>query len=449
MLIKSNYIWRYLKIPNHYNRKVHSMKTICSAFDHPPVQVNSPNTVGLFNVDQLKTSDGFHTLKEDVLKKAKQLVDQAVSASPSVDVVSIFDHLSNELCKVADLAEFTRLTHPEQSFVQAAEDASFEIGGFVEKLNTNYPLYQALNDSLQNNVHEMDAVTQKVGELLLFDFEQSGIHLEKKKREIAVGLHQAVLILGARFTESSGAPRKYPVNLWPKDLSIPYKLDGDHMLSDATYCESNDPRTREHCHHAFFYPCADQAYLLDNLLRARYELATLLGFDTFSHRTLNGTMGAHPDTVNDFLIKTLAMLKEPIIEELKILSDYKKTHEGLQDKLNPWDLRYYTNVLTSQTYNLNTHKIREYFSVGACMHGLDLIFKSLFGVSLTVVTPEPGEVWSSLVQKLEVTDEKEGTLGYIYCDFYQRPGKLSQDSHFTIRGNFWLLYYHRQFITKV
>lgn len=382
----------------------------------------------------MTSSDGFLELKEDVLKTSKQLVDKAVAASPTIDVVSVFDDLSNELCKVADLAEFTRLTHPNQDFVQAAENTSFEIGGFVEKLNTNYGLYKALDDSLKVNGGHMDSITQKVAELLLFDFEQSGIHLDKKKRELAVGLHQAILILGARFTEASGAPRKFHVDSWPKNLSIPYKIDGQHMLADATYCESNDPSTREHCHRAYFHQCDDQLFLLESLLHARYQLASLLGFQTFSHRTLKGTMSADPDQVNSFLTKTLEMVQDPMDQELRVLSDYKKRHDGLDEKINAWDMRYYTNVLTSQMYNLNSQKIREYFSVGSCMQGLDMIFTSLFGVSLNPVTPEPGEVWAPLVQKLEVRDEREGTLGYIYCDFYQRPGKLTQDSHFTIRG---------------
>ena len=68
------------------------------------------------------------------------------------------------------------------------------------------------------------------------------------------------------------------------------------------------------------------------------------------------------------------------------------------------------------------------------MEGLNLIFQSLYGVSLDPVESEPGEVWESDVQKLEVRHETEGVLGYIYCDFYWRENKLPQDSHYTIRG---------------
>ena len=424
--------------------QVHSLSPLASAFDKPCVVENQTyragESVGLFGLPQLRSPDGFHDLKDGALATAKQLVDEAVSLSPSPSVVSTFDNLSNELCKVADLAEFTRLTHPDDDFTQAAEQTSFEIGGYVEKLNTNFDLYKALDQSLNTNRDQMDSVTCKVAELLLFDFEQSGIHLDKKRKEIAVGLHEAVIILGARFTEASQSARRYPIGMWPNDLAIPYKIDGNHLLADATYCESHDQRTREFCHKAYFNECADQQFLLENLFHARFQLASLLGFKTFSHRTLKGTTAETPENVDKFLTRTIDMLHDPLSKELSLISEYKEKHDGLGSSIKAWDLRYYTNLITTQMYNLSSSSLREYFSVGSCMEGLDLIFSSLFGVSLRVVQPQSGEVWAPLVQKIEVHDGK-GLLGYLYCDFYQRPGKLGQDSHFTIRGIFLHIIY--------
>jgi len=447
------------QITRNYNRlrhlryaNVHSLGPLANAFDKPGLNVEHPDEygVGLFGIAELTKSDGFYELKEQVLSNAKHLVSEAVSRSPSQGVVAIFDNLSNELCKVADLAEFTRLTHPDVDFTGAAEQTSFEIGSYVEKLNTNFSLYKALDDSLKANKDNMDSITRKVAELLLFDFEQSGIHLDKNRKEIAVGLHEAVIVLGARFAESSQMARRVPIGTWPTNVSIPYKIDGDHLLADATYCDSDNERVRELCHKAYFHPCADQQSLLENLFHARFQLASLLGFETFSHRTLKGTTASTPENVNLFLTETIQMLQDPISKEISLLSEYKSKHDGLDANVKAWDLRYYTNVVTTQMYNLSASSLREYFSVGCCMEGLNLIFSSLFDVTLNIVQPERGEVWAPLVHKIEVYDSKEGVLGYLYCDLYQRQGKLMQDSHFTIRGTYTLyLNVRRHYLWRV
>jgi intermediate peptidase len=100
----------------------------------------------------------------------------------------------------------------------------------------------------------------------------------------------------------------------------------------------------------------------------------------------------------------------------------------------PWDLQYYIGMAKSKSLNLNSLSLSAYFPLGSCMEGLNVLFQSLYGISLEPEEALPGELWSPEVQKIGVVHEKEGLLGYIYCDFLVRPHKIQQDSHFTIRG---------------
>lgn len=68
-----------------------------------------------------------------MIEKSDRLIEEAVSPDRSRKVVEIVDDLSNSLCKVADLAEFVRLAHPDPAFSHAAEDACISVSGVVEK----------------------------------------------------------------------------------------------------------------------------------------------------------------------------------------------------------------------------------------------------------------------------------------------------------------------------
>jgi len=411
---------------------------LASAFDNA-IQINlegkDVDNVGLFNIPELKTSEGFHTLQEDLVTRVECLVQQAISAPPSANVVTIFDTVSNELCKVADMAEFIRQSHTDARYAKAAELTSFKICGLVEKLNTHYDFYKALKNAVKYG-EDIDSVTMAVADLFLFDFEQSGIHLPPSKQKLAMDLHEAILITGSQFTQNASLPREYPLHKWPNDVGIVHAITNKStIVVDSACSESGNPQLREQGLKAYMSPCKKQLELLENLLYCRDLLSSTLGFPSYSHRSLRGTMGSDPDNVVSFLDRTLCMLEMPLQQDLDVIRKYRKDFYSVhEDNIAAWDIGYYTSLISSQAFSLSWKHISEYFSVGACMEGLNIIFSSLYGVSLKVVSSAPGEVWATDVQKVEVRHEDEGVLGIIYCDLYQRRGKLPQDCHFTIRG---------------
>ena len=70
------------------------------------------DSTGLFGISLLTDADGFHEFRSSAIHKSHLLVQEAVSDDRNRKIVQIFDELSNNLCKVADLAEFIRVAHP-------------------------------------------------------------------------------------------------------------------------------------------------------------------------------------------------------------------------------------------------------------------------------------------------------------------------------------------------
>ena len=114
------------------------------------------------------------------------------------------------------------------------------------------------------------------------------------------------------------------------------------------------------------------------------------------------------------------------------LNSIKKIHGGgtNQEIFQPWDINYYNQfipVAHTQTY----------MSLDKVFDVLDYILNSLFGITLEPADISHGEVWHADVFKLNVLDSKQGKIGTIYCDLFERENseslKFDQAAHFTIR----------------
>ncbi|KAJ8980591.1 hypothetical protein NQ317_018719 [Molorchus minor] len=116
------------------------------------------------------------------------------------------------------------------------------------------------------------------------------------------------------------------------------------------------------------------------------------------------------------------------------MNNMKRIENAVNGPLGAWDVPYFTQKAKRDWFRVLSKEYSPYFSLGACMDGLNMLFQSLYGIQLVNTEVTPGECWYSDVYKLSVVHETEGLLGYIYCDFYERSGKPNQDCHFTIRG---------------
>ncbi|KFO22200.1 mitochondrial intermediate peptidase isoform X1 [Fukomys damarensis] len=391
---------------------------------------------GLFGVPELSAPEGFRVAQEEALRRTEMLLERACSTPPGPETVFIFDELSDTLCRVADLADFVKIAHPKLVFREAAEEACRSIGTMVEKLNTNVELYQSLQKLLADKklVDSLDAETRRVAELFMFDFEISGIHLDEEKRKKAVDLNVKILDLSSQFLMGTNFPIKIEKRLLPEHIHHHFVHDKNHIVVDGLHAEAPDDLVREAAYKIFLYPNAGQLKCLEELLSSRDLLAKLVGYSTFSHRALQGTIAQNPETVMQFLEKLSDKLSERAIKDFEMMQGMKMKLNPQNSELMPWDPPYYSGVIRAERYNIEPSLYCPFFSLGACMEGLNILFNKLLGISLYAEQPAKGEVWCEDVRKLAVVHESEGLLGHIYCDFFQRAEKPHQDCHFTIRG---------------
>ncbi|TRY66205.1 hypothetical protein DNTS_028315 [Danionella cerebrum] len=423
--------------------------------------------VGLFGVPELRSPEGFQQVETVALRDTEQLLEKVCSCPPGVQTVQLFDQLSDSLCRVADLADFIKVAHPDPSYREAAERTCINIGTMVEKLNTNVELCTSLKNLLDNEevMSKLDPETRRVAELFMFDFEISGIHLNDKKRKEAVNLNVKLLDLSNQFLAGCHMPNRIDNRILPEHIHQHFTKDGKYIQIEGLHADSSDDlvkhlrMVREVAYKIFLYPNAEMMRILAELLACRDKLARLVGYESYAHRALKGTMAKSPVLTEGLFLhrgsfelftadhrQALRQVLLSLISSIRVSinprtqMDFRMMRE-MKTKLNPgnpelmpWDHSYFSGVIRAERFNIEPSLYSPYFSLGACMEGLNALFTQLYGVSLLAEQPSRGEVWSEDVRKLAVVHETEGLLGYIYCDFFYRQDKPHQDCHFTIRG---------------
>ncbi|XP_011505005.1 PREDICTED: mitochondrial intermediate peptidase [Ceratosolen solmsi marchali] len=397
---------------------------------------------GLFEIPELEHPNGFQILEDKAISRTNELIDEAIDTSGNRNrkMVEIFDELSDTLCRVADMAEFIRVAHPNIQFAQAAENACITISGLVEKLNINRQLYDSLTAIVKyGDIVKTTKIDNHVAKLFLFDFEQCGIHLPEEQRCQVVNLNDQILQWGQKFVAGTVQARVVNKKKLPELMVNYFQNDGDDVVVNGLNTESSNPLVRQAAYKIFLYPDEKQENLLQNLLNARHELAQICDFPTYAHRAVRGSTVQNPQFIYKFLNLMNNRLQDRAKKDYNELQKIKDSESSSKQSIMPWDTTYLCTKARKIWLGSTNDDFAPYFSLGSCMEGLNIITQSLYGVRLECQPTLPGEVWTSNIYKLAVIDEDNSLLGYIYCDFFDRDNKPNQDCHFTIRGGRELL----------
>ncbi|MCJ1294191.1 Mitochondrial intermediate peptidase [Xylographa carneopallida] len=416
--------------------------------------------VGLFQNQYLTRPEGFKEYARVTLVKCRRIVAKVLEIS-TVDgyksIVQDLDRLSDLLCRIIDLADFVRTTHPDPAFQNAANAAHALMFQYMNTLNTTTGLNDQLERALANSevTSSWTEEEKTVAQLLKKDFSQSAIDLPRAKREKFVELSSTISVLGSKFVDEMRPARMSLAiesgrlkGMNPMLLKQLQNRRGHVILPIVGFAAQNairyvqDEATRKEIYIASRTAADGQVQVLEALLKHRAELAKLSGFSSYARMTLIDKMAQSPEAVNKFLSALSADNAPRMQAELKRMLTLKyPSSSGVSGNLsgstviNAWDRDCYRQQLFAKPTPSSRKPdfLPAYFSLGTVMQGLSRLFSRLYGVRFVPREPAPGETWNPDVRRLDVIDEAEGHIAVVYCDLFARDGKNPNPAHFTLR----------------
>lgn len=409
---------------------------------------------GLFKNRYLTSPDGFLLFAQKNLDKATRIVQRVLKATTVREyqaIVRDLDRLSDLLCRVLDLSDFVRMTHPDTRFQAAATDAWAMVYQYMNQLNT----MTGLNDQLTAALAQPDVTSvwseeeKTVAELLRLDFMKSAVNLPKKSRDRFVELSSRISETGSAFVQGMEPERKEVTlpshrfyGLYPSlaaTLKVRSQISIPTMGSEAAAALQSvyDEETRRELYLAQRKASPKTIKRLESMLSLRAELARLAGFQSHSHMALKDRMMAKtPGSVMQFLLALRKHNKTIMHSELNELTEKKRERLSVPDmQLQAWDRDFYMEKIRADMRSRVKHddQLPAYFSVGTVMQGLSRLFDNLYGIRFVPRETLPGETWHPDVKRLDVVSDDGHKVAVLYCDLFFRPQKFPNPAHFTVR----------------
>lgn len=397
---------------------------------------------------------------EQGIENCRQKIDQVLAAGGPYtwgNFITPLEQVDDELSQIwSPVSHMNSVLSTDEW--RAAHDACLpllsEYGTYVGQHQGLYEAYKSLKAS--DEFATLSQAQQTSIEHSLRDFELSGIGLSDEGKQTYGKLVKRLSELTSQFSNQlldatqawtklvtdKSALAGLPASAVAAAKAMAeakglegwlFTLDFPSYLPVMTYSDNRE--LREECYRAFVTRASDQgpnggefdnSPLMDEIVALRHELAQLLGFDSYAHKSLATKMAQSPQQVLDFLNELAARSKSQGETELNELTEFATTTYGVSD-LAPWDLSYYAEKLKHHRYEISQELLRPYFPEDRVLSGLFYTVSRLFG--LRIEEQKDVDTWHKDVRFFNIKDANDEHRGSFYLDLYAREGK---------RGGAWM-----------
>jgi thimet oligopeptidase len=384
---------------------------------------------------------------------AQQQAIQQLLAVPGTHTVANtlvpYDQVNAALTIAGQEAYLMYAVSPDKDVREAANGLVQKISEASVALSLNQPVYKAL---AAIDATQADPATRHYLERTLLEYRLAGVDRDDATRKHVTQLQERITQLGLAFgknvqesdktvtvhnpDELAGLPADYIAHHEPAaDGTISLTTDFPDMMPVMTYAKNAALRREMYLAYSTRAYPANMQVLLD-LLTARQELATTLGFKHWADLATADQMIGSAANVRSFLAQLDAASKNPAEREYKMVLDFAKQQQpGLTD-ISIDSRGYWYEQYRSKVFNFDSQSVRPYFPYAQVQQGILDTAARLFHVEFR---PDPtAPVWDPSVTAWNVydrsnTSKQNGQLiGRFYLDMHPRAGKDKWFSQYPI-----------------
>jgi thimet oligopeptidase len=386
----------------------------------------------------------FEKIENDRLTAAQASIDKllAASAPRTVDNTLVpFDEAVQQMNAAGYLARLMEQVHPDATFRDHATAMLTKVSAAQNAVALNHEVYDAL---AALDLSDADSATRYYVQRQLLEFRLAGVDKDEATRARLKELNQKATDLQSAFarniadgkksieaapSELDGMPQDYIERHKPgANGKVQITTDYPDGLPVFTFAKSDDLRRRMQI--AFdtrAFP-KNKEVLVD-LLKTRYEIATLLGYSSWADYDAADKMIAKGANVGDFILLVKGAARPLAEREFEmLLSEKRKTDPGAK-QIWRHEKPYLSELVRREKYDFDSQSVRPYFPFMQVKQGIMDTAADLFQVSFAPEHNVPS--WDPSVESWLVIDHGK-PIGRFYLDMHPRPGKYSHAANFKI-----------------
>lgn len=306
------------------------------------------------------------------------------------------------------------------------------------KLNNEFNLGISQREDIYTeykNIYEggsLNQVQKRFLEKILLGFKQSGIGLERDKKEEVKEITRELSALSSEFSKEVVEERsKYELIIedekvieeMPERDLLNAKVEKGYRftLSPASYnnlleyCSSRE--IREEIYRAGSTLADKNAARVEKILTLRKRFAEILGYKNYAELSIDQKTADSTEAVMAFIGDLVGKSRKKAREEMAELE--KAGRELNIERVMEYDIQYLSRLVREKKYSFDEGKLKPYFELNVCLKGLFDFLDSLYGIKFI---EEEAELWDgeAFLYRLE---RKGRVLGKLIFDLKVRENK--------------------------